>query len=188
MKAVRMVAAGRPLELFDVPVPRVGERDVLVRDGLIAAIGEPGTIDGGGADVLGDPHSPVIEGLREILLKGAFYYRKAVRQPGILDKGGRDSLHLGKSFGDLVHPVAGNGEQHQRGAEQGGEKEVHAGVRLIIKFLKSGPGFGTLSRDELLGEQDPLGKGGRRIPMNSWAGSSVIFERMVLSRSSVSAT
>lgn len=26
-----MVAVGRPLELFDVPVPRVGERDVLVR-------------------------------------------------------------------------------------------------------------------------------------------------------------
>jgi D-arabinose 1-dehydrogenase-like Zn-dependent alcohol dehydrogenase len=31
MKAVRMVAVGRPLELFDVPVPAVGDRDVLVR-------------------------------------------------------------------------------------------------------------------------------------------------------------
>jgi D-arabinose 1-dehydrogenase-like Zn-dependent alcohol dehydrogenase len=31
MKAVRMVAVGRPLEPADVPVPRVGERDVLVR-------------------------------------------------------------------------------------------------------------------------------------------------------------
>jgi propanol-preferring alcohol dehydrogenase len=31
MKAVRMVGAGRPLELFDVPVPAVGDRDVLVR-------------------------------------------------------------------------------------------------------------------------------------------------------------
>jgi 2-desacetyl-2-hydroxyethyl bacteriochlorophyllide A dehydrogenase len=31
MKAVRMVAVGRPLELFDVPVPRIGDRDVLVR-------------------------------------------------------------------------------------------------------------------------------------------------------------
>ena len=29
------------------------------------------------------------EGLREIVLKGAFYYRKAVRQPGLLDKYGK---------------------------------------------------------------------------------------------------
>jgi 2-desacetyl-2-hydroxyethyl bacteriochlorophyllide A dehydrogenase len=31
MKAVRMVAVGQPLQLFDVPVPPVGERDVLVK-------------------------------------------------------------------------------------------------------------------------------------------------------------
>jgi D-arabinose 1-dehydrogenase-like Zn-dependent alcohol dehydrogenase len=31
MKAVRLVAVGRPLEMFDVPIPRFGERDVLVR-------------------------------------------------------------------------------------------------------------------------------------------------------------
>src|SRR5687768_1387789 len=31
------------------------------------------------ADREGDPHSPLVEGLREILLKGAFYYRKAVQ-------------------------------------------------------------------------------------------------------------
>jgi D-arabinose 1-dehydrogenase-like Zn-dependent alcohol dehydrogenase len=31
MKAVRMVAVGKPLELFDVPVPAVGDRDVLVK-------------------------------------------------------------------------------------------------------------------------------------------------------------
>jgi 2-desacetyl-2-hydroxyethyl bacteriochlorophyllide A dehydrogenase len=31
MKAVRMMAVGRPLELCEVPVPPVGERDVLVR-------------------------------------------------------------------------------------------------------------------------------------------------------------
>jgi D-arabinose 1-dehydrogenase-like Zn-dependent alcohol dehydrogenase len=30
MKAVRMVAVGKPLELFEVPVPRIGERDVLI--------------------------------------------------------------------------------------------------------------------------------------------------------------
>jgi stearoyl-CoA desaturase (delta-9 desaturase) len=41
------------------------------------------------ADREGDPHSPVVEGLREILLKGAFYYRKAVRQPGMLEKYGK---------------------------------------------------------------------------------------------------
>ena len=41
------------------------------------------------ADREGDPHSPLVEGLREILLKGAFYYRKAVRQPGMLEKYGK---------------------------------------------------------------------------------------------------
>jgi len=41
------------------------------------------------ADREGDPHSPVMEGLRNIMLKGAFYYRKAVRQPGILEKYGK---------------------------------------------------------------------------------------------------
>ena len=37
----------------------------------------------------GDPHSPLLEGLRNIVLKGAFYYRKAVRQPGMLEKYGK---------------------------------------------------------------------------------------------------
>lgn len=41
------------------------------------------------ADREGDPHSPVMEGLRNIVLKGAFYYRKAVRQPGVLEKYGK---------------------------------------------------------------------------------------------------
>jgi stearoyl-CoA desaturase (Delta-9 desaturase) len=41
------------------------------------------------ADREGDPHSPVVEGLRNIMLKGAFYYRTAVRQPGVLDKYGK---------------------------------------------------------------------------------------------------
>jgi len=41
------------------------------------------------ADREGDPHSPLVEGLREIVLKGALYYRKAVRQPGILEKYGK---------------------------------------------------------------------------------------------------
>jgi 2-desacetyl-2-hydroxyethyl bacteriochlorophyllide A dehydrogenase len=31
MKAVRMVRAGQPLQLFDLPIPEIGERDVLVR-------------------------------------------------------------------------------------------------------------------------------------------------------------
>lgn len=31
MKAVRMVAVGRPLELHEIPVPSLGERDVLVK-------------------------------------------------------------------------------------------------------------------------------------------------------------
>ena len=41
------------------------------------------------ADREGDPHSPLLEGLRNIVVKGAFYYRKAVRQPGILEKYGK---------------------------------------------------------------------------------------------------
>ena len=41
------------------------------------------------ADREGDPHSPLLEGLRNIVLKGAFYYRTAVRQPGVLEKYGK---------------------------------------------------------------------------------------------------
>ena len=41
------------------------------------------------ADREGDPHSPLMEGLRNIIIKGAFYYRKAVRQPGMLEKYGK---------------------------------------------------------------------------------------------------
>ena len=41
------------------------------------------------ADREGDPHSPLMEGLRNIILKGAFYYRKTVRSPGVLDKYGK---------------------------------------------------------------------------------------------------
>ena len=41
------------------------------------------------ADREGDPHSPLMEGLRNIVLKGAFYYRKTVRQPGVLEKYGK---------------------------------------------------------------------------------------------------
>jgi stearoyl-CoA desaturase (Delta-9 desaturase) len=41
------------------------------------------------ADREGDPHSPVVEGLRNIMLKGAFYYRRAVRAPGVLEKYGK---------------------------------------------------------------------------------------------------
>ena len=41
------------------------------------------------ADREGDPHSPVVEGLRNIMLKGALYYRNAVRQPGVLEKYGK---------------------------------------------------------------------------------------------------
>ena len=40
------------------------------------------------ADREGDPHSPLMERLRNIVLKGAFYYRKAVWQPGVLEKYG----------------------------------------------------------------------------------------------------
>jgi stearoyl-CoA desaturase (Delta-9 desaturase) len=41
------------------------------------------------ADRDGDPHSPLLQGLRNVVLKGAFYYRRAVRQPGVLEKYGR---------------------------------------------------------------------------------------------------
>jgi stearoyl-CoA desaturase (Delta-9 desaturase) len=41
------------------------------------------------ADRDGDPHSPLLEGLRNIILKGAFYYRKTVRIPEVLEKYGK---------------------------------------------------------------------------------------------------
>jgi stearoyl-CoA desaturase (delta-9 desaturase) len=41
------------------------------------------------ADRDGDPHSPVLEGLRNIVIKGALYYRTAVRAPGVLEKYGK---------------------------------------------------------------------------------------------------
>jgi stearoyl-CoA desaturase (delta-9 desaturase) len=41
------------------------------------------------ADREGDPHSPLLEGLRNIVFKGAFYYRRAIRQPGMLEKYGK---------------------------------------------------------------------------------------------------
>ncbi len=41
------------------------------------------------ADRDGDPHSPLLEGLRNIIVKGAFYYRQTVRQPGVLEKYGK---------------------------------------------------------------------------------------------------
>jgi stearoyl-CoA desaturase (Delta-9 desaturase) len=41
------------------------------------------------ADREGDPHSPVLEGLRNIVLKGALYYRTTVKQPAILEKYGK---------------------------------------------------------------------------------------------------
>ena len=44
------------------------------------------------ADRDGDPHSPLLEGLRNIIIKGAFYYRKAVRQPGVLEKYGKGKI------------------------------------------------------------------------------------------------
>jgi stearoyl-CoA desaturase (Delta-9 desaturase) len=45
------------------------------------------------ADREGDPHSPLMEGLRNIILKGAFYYRKTVRSPGVLEKYGKGTVN-----------------------------------------------------------------------------------------------
>ena len=41
------------------------------------------------ADREGDPHSPLLRGLRNIVLNGASYYRHAARQPGVLEKYGK---------------------------------------------------------------------------------------------------
>ena len=40
------------------------------------------------SDRAGDPHSPLREGLPNIIMKGYFYYRRAVREPGVLEKYG----------------------------------------------------------------------------------------------------
>jgi stearoyl-CoA desaturase (delta-9 desaturase) len=44
------------------------------------------------ADRDGDPHSPVLEGLRNIILKGAMYYRNTVRIPEVLEKYGKGTV------------------------------------------------------------------------------------------------
>ena len=61
------------------------------------------------ADREGDPHSPLLEGLRNIVLKGAFYYRKAVRQPGVLEKYGIEIAE------DFTLPPALDDAWHTRG-------------------------------------------------------------------------
>ena len=45
------------------------------------------------ADREGDPHSPLLEGLRNIIIKGAFYYRTAIKQPGMLEKYGKGTTN-----------------------------------------------------------------------------------------------
>ena len=41
------------------------------------------------SDVAGDPHSPVLLGLKKIMLEGAEVYRDVARSPGLVDKYGR---------------------------------------------------------------------------------------------------
>lgn len=41
------------------------------------------------ADREGDPHSPVLLGIGQILLNGWAHYRRAIRQPGLLEKYGK---------------------------------------------------------------------------------------------------
>ena len=58
-----------------------GERDVLVRDGLIAALGEPGTIDGGGADILDASGCLVLPGLIDMhvhLREPGYEYKETI--------------------------------------------------------------------------------------------------------------
>jgi len=31
MKAVRMIAVNQPLQMYEIPIPEIGERDILVR-------------------------------------------------------------------------------------------------------------------------------------------------------------
>mgnify|MGYP001350331587 CR=1 FL=1 len=41
------------------------------------------------ADRQGDPHSPLLEGLANVIVKGYFYYRRAVSEPATLEKYGQ---------------------------------------------------------------------------------------------------
>lgn len=43
----------------------------------------------GHSDREGDPHSPVLEGLKEIVFAGVVYYIRAVREPGMVEKYGK---------------------------------------------------------------------------------------------------
>src|SRR5438128_2732884 len=95
------------------------------------------------ADREGDPHSPLMEGLRNIVLKGAFYYRKAVRQPGVLDKYGKGTpndwleRHLLSPLNWLPFWAAGiiNGVGHAVGYRNFNVKDESRNISPIAIWL-----------------------------------------------------
>ena len=87
------------------------------------------------ADREGDPHSPVMEGLREIMLKGAFYYRKAIKQPGMLEKYGRNPQEFGYNLSEYLRGVI-SALQHKRAALVDG-LEGRKSLELITGIYES---------------------------------------------------
>ena len=97
-----------------------------------------------------DEHTALVEGLRNIMLKGAFYYRDAVRQPGVLDKYGKGTPS------DWL-------ERHL--LDRGG-RPVPRGVPGEIHVGGAGVARGYLARPALTAERfvpDPFSSGGQRL-------------------------
>jgi propanol-preferring alcohol dehydrogenase len=101
MKAVRMVAVGKPLELFDVPVPAVGDRDVLVKVKAAGICHSDVHYRAGTSPVRPLPMTlgHEVAGVVEELGRGV---------AGRLKPGDRVVLHYNLSCGDCWHCSTGN--------------------------------------------------------------------------------
>ena len=101
MKAVRMVAVGRPLELFEVPVPALGDRDVLVKVKAAGICHSDAHYRAGVSEVKPLPMTlgHEVAGVVEEIGKGA---------AGMLNRGDRVVLHYNITCGDCWHCSTGN--------------------------------------------------------------------------------
>jgi len=100
MKAVRMVETGKPLELQEIPVPEIGNRDVLVRV-RAAGICHSDAHYRAGRSTMGK--MPITLG-HEV----AGVVEKIGSQVTNIKVGGRVCLHYNISCGDCYHCTTGN--------------------------------------------------------------------------------
>ena len=100
MKAIRMVEAGKPLELQNIPIPSIGEKDILVRV-RAAGICHSDAHYRGGRSVMG--MMPITLG-HEV----AGEIERVGSQVTTLASGDRVALHYNLSCGDCYYCSAGN--------------------------------------------------------------------------------